>query len=138
MRSTIKIHTNAVAADYMRPWHKCDGETFTGSGFAIEGRYAPADLAQEWRVLVTWLLVRRLERNTRMLALRRKAPFGRACAAWMSDTQVLAQTATRTCTPRAHRNVCAGTRQRDGKDAAGCLLFCARARGLAWHPQRSL
>ena len=32
MASCIKIYTNAVAADYVRPWQKCDGETCTGSG----------------------------------------------------------------------------------------------------------
>ena len=39
MRCCIKIFSNAVAADYLRPWQKCDGEACTGSGFAIEGQH---------------------------------------------------------------------------------------------------
>jgi len=39
MRSTVKIHTNSVSPDYLRPWQKMDGEACTGSGFAIEGKF---------------------------------------------------------------------------------------------------
>ena len=39
MRSTIKVFTSSLSADYLRPWTKCDGETCSGSGFAIEGQH---------------------------------------------------------------------------------------------------
>jgi len=38
MASTIKIHNHSVAPNYLRPWTKHEGETSSGSGFAIEGR----------------------------------------------------------------------------------------------------
>lgn len=34
--STVKIYCFSVSANYMRPWTKLEGESFTGSGCAIE------------------------------------------------------------------------------------------------------
>ena len=39
MKSTVKIYNFSVSSNYMRPWTKMEGESCTGSGYAIEGRY---------------------------------------------------------------------------------------------------
>jgi S1-C subfamily serine protease len=37
MHSTVKVYCFSVSPNYMRPWTKLEGESFTGSGCAIEG-----------------------------------------------------------------------------------------------------
>ena len=39
MKSTVKIYNFSVSSNLMRPWTKMEGESCTGSGCAIEGRY---------------------------------------------------------------------------------------------------
>ena len=38
MASTVKIYNHYVFPNYLRPWTKHEGQSCSGSGFAIEGR----------------------------------------------------------------------------------------------------